>query len=61
MSDKTNDRRVRKTQKAIFDALAELLTKKELEKITLSFAGSTWQMSADRPFRALCLRLQALS
>ena len=35
MSDKTNDRRVRKTQKAIFDALAELLTKKELEKITV--------------------------
>ena len=35
MSEKTNDRRVRKTQKAIFDALAELLTKKELEKITV--------------------------
>ena len=35
MSEKTNDRRVRKTQKAIFDAFAELLAEKELEKITV--------------------------
>ena len=35
MSEKNNDRRIRKTQKAIFDALAELLTEKELEKITV--------------------------
>ena len=35
MRENTNDRRIRKTQKAIFNALAELLTEKELEKITV--------------------------
>ncbi|MBP5605399.1 MAG: TetR/AcrR family transcriptional regulator C-terminal domain-containing protein [Ruminiclostridium sp.] len=35
MGEKTADRRTRKTRKAIFDAFAELLSEKELEKITV--------------------------
>ena len=35
MSDKTNDRRTRKTKKAICEAFAELLVEKELHKITV--------------------------
>ena len=35
MSDKTNDRRTRKTKKAICEAFAELLAEKELHKITV--------------------------
>ena len=35
MSDKTNDRRTRKTKKAICRAFAELLMEKELHKITV--------------------------
>ncbi len=36
----------------VYEFKKEEYAAKELEKITLSFAGSTWQMSADRPFRA---------
>lgn len=35
MSEKTNDRRTRKTRKAICDAFASLLAEKELHKITV--------------------------
>jgi AcrR family transcriptional regulator len=35
MSEKTEDRRTRKTKKAICDAFAELLTEKELHRITV--------------------------
>ena len=35
MNEKTEDRRTRKTKKAICDAFAELLTEKELHRITV--------------------------
>lgn len=35
MSEKTPDRRTQRTRKALFDALVELLTQKELSKVTV--------------------------